>query len=59
MSYAFLNIFNLLFILSLVSVDTWGLDSGITYFNLDKKILENIGWKLPNIWGCACREDPF
>lgn len=42
MSYALLNISNLLFILSLVVLDIWGLESDISYINL-VKILESLG----------------
>lgn len=42
MSYALLNISNLLFILSLIVLDIWGLESDISYINL-VKILESLG----------------
>lgn len=60
MSYDFLNISNLLFILSLVALDIWGLESliNISYINLIK-ILESLGQKLTGIQGCVWREDLF
>lgn len=57
-SYALLNISNLLFVLSLVAPDIWGLDSGISYSNL-VKILDSLGCKLTSIWGCVWSEDLF
>lgn len=60
MSYDFLNISNLLFILSLAALDIWGLESliNISYINLIK-ILESLGQKLTGIQGCVWREDLF
>lgn len=58
MSYALLSISNLLFILSLVALDIWGLDSGISYISL-VKILESLGHKLTSIWERVWREDLF
>lgn len=58
MSYALLSISNLLFILSLVALDIWGLDSGISYISL-VKILESLGRKLTSIQERVWREDLF
>lgn len=60
MSHDFLNISNLLFILSLAALDIWDLDSliNISYINL-VKILESLGQKLTDARECVWREDHF
>lgn len=60
MSHDFLNISNLLFILSLAALDIWELDSliSISYINLIK-IFESLGQKLTDTQECVWREDHF
>lgn len=51
MSYTLLNISSLLFILSLVVLDIWGLDSGVSQINL-VKILKSLGYQLTYTGRC-------
>lgn len=56
MSYALLNISSLLFILSLVVLYGWGLDSDVSRINV-VKILKSLGYQLTNTGRCEWRDN--
>lgn len=58
MSYALLSISSLLFILSLVVLDIWSLDSGVSQINL-VKILKSLGYPLTYTGRCEWRDNIF
>lgn len=58
MSCTLLNISSLLFILSLVVLDIWGLDSGVSQINL-VKILKSLGYQLTYTGRCEWRDNLF
>lgn len=58
MSYALLNISSLLFILSLVGLDIWGLDSGVSQINL-VKTLKSLDDHLTYTGRCEWRDNLF
>lgn len=58
LSYVLLNISSLLFILSLVVLDIWGLGSSVSQINL-VKILKSLGYQLTNTGGCEWRNNLF